>query len=212
MSQVLTRTGLANAKTILEVGSGSGRFTFHLIRKGLRLTAFDFSEEMLTCLSQAAQRQALNHGQLLVKSGDITKAGELFGVEQFDTIIGFFLLHHLEDARLALKALRGILKKGGELIFIEPNRLNPLFLAQVFFFRDMTWQGEKGTFRHGAWDYRDCMEEAGYTNVEIRKFGFFPPQILDKFSITLKLEKQLEKVPLVKVFLPFLLITARKPF
>jgi hypothetical protein len=106
--------------------------------------------------------------------------------------------------------LRRSLKTGGAIIFVEPNRLNPLFLAQILFCKDMTWKGEKGTFRYGAAGYRRCLENCGYTAIVINKFGFFPPQILDNFPFMLKIEKWIEKIPLVKIFLPFLLISAKK--
>lgn len=210
VNEVLARTGLRSAKNILEVGCGSGRFTLHLVRKGLHLTALDFSEEQLNNLTQAAQQLVLEPDQLLLRSGDISEAEKLFKRQQFDSIIGFFFLHHLENIPAALKSLGRILRKGGEVIFVEPNRLNILFLAQIFLCKDMTWKAEKGTFRCGVLRYRHCLEDSGYTATEITKFGFFPPQLLDKFPLMLQIEKWIEKVPLTKIFLPFLLIRGKK--
>lgn len=211
VNEVLELTGLNTATKILEVGCGSGRFTLHLVRKGLCVSALDSSVDMLDNLRRVVQELALNPDQLLLRSGDVSEAEALFKRQQFDSIIGFFFLHHLGDIRSGLKSLSRILRTGGKMIFIEPNRLNPLFLAQIFFCQDMTWKGEKGTFRYGLSGYRHCFEDCGYTEIEIRKFGFFPPQILDKLPSMLQVEKWLEKVPLVKIFLPFLLISAKKP-
>ncbi|HEV8344404.1 MAG TPA: class I SAM-dependent methyltransferase [Candidatus Binatia bacterium] len=208
--EVLKHTGLSAGKKLLEVGCGSGRFTLHLIRKGLSLTALDLSAEQLDNLRQASRQFGLKTDPLVVQTGDLSTAAELFKGQEFDGIIGFFILHHLEDIRSGLQSLRQILRNGGAMIFIEPNRLNPLFLAQLFFCKDMTWRGEKGTFRHGVSGYRRCFEDSGYTEIGVEKFGFFPPQILDKFPLMLRIEKWLEKVPFVKIFLPFLLITAKK--
>lgn len=211
VDKVLDLTGLSTARKILEVGCGPGRFTLHLVHKGLCLTALDFSEELLNHLRQVTHQVTLKPDHLVLRSGDIYKTEGLFNREEFDGIIGFFFLHHLEDIRLGLKSLSRILKKGGEVIFVEPNRLNPLFLAQIFLCKDMTWKAEKGTFRHGVSDYRQCFEDCGYTEFEIEKFGFFPPQLLDKFPMMLRIEKRLEKFPFVKILLPFLLIRAKKP-
>jgi 2-polyprenyl-3-methyl-5-hydroxy-6-metoxy-1,4-benzoquinol methylase len=208
--EVLKHPGLSTGKKFLEVGCGSGRFTLHLIRKGLSLTVLDLSAEQVDNLRQASRQLGLKTELLAVQIGDLSTASELFKGQEFDAIIGFFILHHLEDIRTSLQSLRGILRNGGAMIFVEPNRLNPLFAAQIFFCKDMTWRGEKGTFRYGASGYRHCFEDSGFTEIEIRKFGFFPPQILDKFPLMLGIEKRLESVFFMKIFLPFLLISAKK--
>ena len=210
VDEVLKHTGLSPDKKLLEVGCGSGRFTLHLVRKGLSLTGLDLSAEQLNNLRQAAEQLGLKTDLLAVQTGEISAAAELFKGQEFDGVTGFFVLHHLEDIWSGLKSLRRTVRTGGVIVFIEPNRLNPLFLAQIFFCKDMTWRGEKGTFRYGVSGYRRCFEESGYTEIEIRKFGFFPPQILDNFPFMLRIEKWLETVPFVKIFLPFLLISAKK--
>lgn len=210
VNELFKHANLTPGKRILEVGCGSGRFTLHLTYKGLNLTALDFSEEQLNKLRKTSQQLGLNADQLSIQTGDITTSTNPFEGDLFDCILGFFFLHHLEDIRSSLKSLNRMLKNGGEVIFIEPNRLNPLFFAQIFFCKDMTWRDEKGTFRYGAQGYTSCLEDSGYCEIKIRKFGFFPPQILDKFPSMLRIEKRLEKFPLVKIFLPFLLIRAKK--
>jgi 2-polyprenyl-3-methyl-5-hydroxy-6-metoxy-1,4-benzoquinol methylase len=210
VDEVLKQAGLNTKKKILEVGCGSGRFTLHLVRKGLSVTGLDLSAEQLQNLKEAAKQLELNMELLGVQTGEISACDVLFGKEEFDRIMGFFILHHLEDVGSDLQCLRRALQAGGAITFVEPNRLNPLFLAQIFFCKDMTWTGEKGTFRYGVSGYRRCLEDAGYTEIEIKKFGFFPPQVLDNFPFMLSAEKWLEKIPLLKIFLPFLLISAKK--
>jgi 2-polyprenyl-3-methyl-5-hydroxy-6-metoxy-1,4-benzoquinol methylase len=210
VDEVLKRSGLNADKKLLEVGCGSGRFTLHLIRKGLSVTGLDLSAEQLNNLKQAAEQLVFPADRLAVQTGEISATDALFREQEFDGVTGFFILHHLEDIQSDLKSLRRSLKTGGAIIFVEPNRLNPLFLAQILFCKDMTWKGEKGTFRYGAVGYRRCLENCGYTEIVIKKFGFFPPQILDNFPFMLKIEKWLEKIPFVKIFLPFLLIRAKR--
>jgi 2-polyprenyl-3-methyl-5-hydroxy-6-metoxy-1,4-benzoquinol methylase len=208
--EVLKHAGLGAGKKLLEVGCGSGRFTLHLIRKGLSLTVLDLSAVQLDNLSEASRQLGLEAELLVMQTGDLSTASELFKGQEFDGIIGFFILHHLEDIRTGLQSLRGVLRNGGAMIFVEPNRLNPLFLAQIFFCKDMTWRGEKETFRYGVSGYRRCFADSGFTAITVRKFGFFPPQILDKFPLMLRIEKWLENVPFIRIFLPFMLISAKK--
>jgi 2-polyprenyl-3-methyl-5-hydroxy-6-metoxy-1,4-benzoquinol methylase len=207
VAEVLKQAGLENHARILEVGCGSGRFTLHLARQGLSVTGLDLSPEQLQNLVAAAKSQGLD---LAIKAGEISASGTLFRGKEFDGVAGFFILHHLEDVRDDLASLGCALKIGGRISFVEPNRWNPLFPLQITCCKDMTWKGEKGTFRYGPSGYRRCLEEAGYTDVEIKTFGFFPPQVLDNFPFALRIEKWIEKLPFVKFFLPFLLMTARK--
>ena len=114
VNEVLARTEMSPDKKVLEVGCGSGRFTLHLVQKGLSITALDFSEELLDKLEQMSRHLGLEANQLRVQAGDIAASTQLFNGEVFDSIIGMFFLHHLEDLKSGLKSLHGILKGGGE--------------------------------------------------------------------------------------------------
>jgi len=181
VSVVLARTGLSPDKNILEVGCGSGRFTLHLVQNGLRITALDFSEELLEKLEQVARHLGLEANQLRVQAGDISTSTELFNGEEFDSIIGILFLHHLEDLRSGLKSLHRILKSGGDVIFVELNRLNLLFLAQIFLCQDMTWRGEKGTFRYGVSATTKASGTLAILRMRLGNSGFSRPRSLTNF-------------------------------
>ena len=66
------------------------------------------------------------------------------------------------------------------MIFVEPNRRNPLFLFQVLCCPDMAWSEEHGMFTLGRSRIRSSFVSAGMSMPNIETFGWFPPEILDR--------------------------------
>jgi hypothetical protein len=95
--------------------------------------------------------------------------------------------------------------------FVEPNRRNPLFLAQVACCADMSWAEEKGMFRLSARRVESAFDAAGLEPAPTRRFGFFPPQVVNRFAAARRLEARLEAARLLRPVLPFLLLGARRP-
>jgi hypothetical protein len=109
-----------------------------------------------------------------------------------------------------LGVLRSVLAAGGRMAFVEPNRRNPLFLAQVACCRDMSWREERGMFRLSARGVNAAFRELGLRPRETGYFGFFPPQIVN-LAPGFALEKRLERIGLLKPILPMLLLSAEAP-
>ncbi len=189
---------------ILEVGCGSGRFTFPLLHQNsnLKITGLDFSEKLLKELNTLKLR---NVKTLL---GDVDEINKLTK-EKFNKIIGFYILHHLPDLENSLKSLRKVTKGGTQVAFVEPNPLNLLYYPQPFISKNMSWHEEKGFMKLKKKFLEEQFKKAGYKDLKIHKFGFFPPFIMNrKWGIIL--DNTLEKSP-IKTFLPFQLITATIP-
>jgi len=189
---------------ILEVGCGSGRFTLPLLHhnSNLKITGVDFSEKLLKELNTLKLR---NVKTLL---GDIDEINKLTK-ERFNKIIGFYILHHLPNLEKSLRSLKKVAKGGTQVAFVEPNPLNLLYYPQPFISKNMSWHEEKGFIKLKKKFLEDQFKKAGYKDLKINKFGFFPPFILNR-KWGLLLDNSLEKLP-VKTFLPFQLITARIP-
>lgn len=197
---------------VLEVGCGAGRFSIPLLQRlGGELTTFDLSEPLLEQLRRhLSGLDRTTSARCRVVSGDIHHLEESIGAGQFDAAIGFFFLHHLDDLQGALANMRMALRPGGRMFFIEPNRRNPLFLLQVLCCPDMTWRDERGMFTLGQRRIREAFAAAGLSAPRIETFGWFPPQILDRWPRTLRLEKRIEGMQACKPILPFRLISSRR--
>lgn len=202
--RLAVQVNLNSTDKILEVGCGAGRFTLPLlhINSQFKITGLDFSEKLIKELNSLKLK---NVKTLL---GDIDEVNKLTN-EKFNKIIGFYILHHLPDLEKSLQSLKKVAGKNASVAFVEPNPLNLLYYPQPFISKNMSWNEEKGFLKLKKSFLEKSFGKAGYKDLKIQKFGFFPPFIVNrKFGILL--DNTFEKSPL-KTFLPFQLITARIP-
>jgi len=107
LEAVAVKTILKNKKfdKTLEIGSGTGKNTQWLARKSGKLTAVDFSEEML---SIAKQKNNLPH--IHFQQADITKP---WPFKKVDLIVCSLVLEHIENLSFIFKQAFKTLKHGG---------------------------------------------------------------------------------------------------
>lgn len=98
---------------ILDVGSGNGTFSWYFQKYSDRIVGIDNSEFLLK--SNPCQLKAIADAYQLP-----------FADNQFDIVFEANLLHHLDRPDAAIKEMSRCSNE--YLIFIEPNRYNPLML------------------------------------------------------------------------------------
>jgi SAM-dependent methyltransferase len=194
----LVRFGeLSEGERVLEVGCGMGRYTFDLAGRGLQVEGLDLSEELLR------RFRAFDDGRydIALHCADILAPPP--GLEgRFDAVVGFFTLHHLHDLPASFRAMGGLLRPGGRIVFLEPNPLNVLYYIQMLAVPGMSWQGDKGILRMRPQIVFGAMADAGLTAVSLRRFGFFPSFVTNR-RFGARAEDALQAVPLWRRFLPF---------
>jgi SAM-dependent methyltransferase len=94
---------------ILEVGSGSGRFTEQVASTGATVVSVDYSRAVDANYALNGHRQ-----NVLITQGDIYKLP--LREEFFDRVFCFGVLQHTPNPRKAFMALRRCLKAGGNLV------------------------------------------------------------------------------------------------
>ncbi len=104
-------------KKVLEIGCGTGEFTKRIAQTGADITAVDISPDLLEIARETTPNVNV--------SFHIQNVGKLdFEDGSFDVVIGSSILHHL-DLNPAIKEIYRVLKRGGGIVFTEPNMLNP---------------------------------------------------------------------------------------
>jgi hypothetical protein len=103
--------------------------------------------------------------------------------------------------------MRGLVKDGGRIVFLEPNPLNPLYYVQMLVVPGMSWNGDKGILEMRPATLSRAAETAGLHRPAVARFGFFPPFVVNR-SFGPRLEGLLERFPLWRSFLPFQLFRA----
>ncbi len=194
---------------VLEVGAGFGRFTFHLLEHCESVVALDLTPAALSTLEEVRDRREIDAARCSTLAADIDALAPDAFDESFDCVVGFFLLHHLPDYSRSIATLSRLLKPAGRIGFLKPNRLNPLFLAQVAACSDMTWAEEKGMFALSRRGVESAYRRAGLEDLRTETAGFFPPQVLNNIPVSRDLEARLERIKPLHPLLPFLLMSAR---
>jgi SAM-dependent methyltransferase len=196
---------------VLELGAGFGRFTFNLLEHCGSVVAVDISERALADLDRARVERGIDNERCRTLLADVDEISEEELGGPVDFVVGFFLLHHLSDFPRSIERVARLVGPGGGIGFLEPNRRNPLFLAQVMCCPDMDWKSERGMFRLRRSVVMEAYRDAELTAVETTTFGMFPPQILNRIPWTRRLEEVIESKSALSAWLPFLLMTARAP-
>ncbi|MDO9170071.1 MAG: methyltransferase domain-containing protein [Methylobacter sp.] len=98
---------------ILEVGVGTGK-NFDYYPKDVRITAIDFSEQML---KQAVGKRDRKNIPVELELMDIQSLS--FADNSFDTVIGSFVFCSVPSAVKGLKELYRVCKPGGQVLLLE---------------------------------------------------------------------------------------------
>jgi ubiquinone/menaquinone biosynthesis C-methylase UbiE len=108
---------------VLDLGCGSGIFTYLLSRRGLDAAGLDISPKLLDLARK-------NYPALTFVEGDVEALP--FADGSADGVLLSGVVHHLpEPARCAAEVFR-VLKPGGRFMAFDPNRLNPF----MYLYRD----------------------------------------------------------------------------
>lgn len=111
---------------ILDAACGSGWLSEYFARLGYDVTGIDISPQLIEiCEERIATLLPLDHEQKIRCRFRIHDLERSALDEQFDAIICYDAMHHLEDAAAALKHLAAMLPLGGLLFILEGNRPAP---------------------------------------------------------------------------------------
>jgi 2-polyprenyl-3-methyl-5-hydroxy-6-metoxy-1,4-benzoquinol methylase len=194
---------------VLEVGAGQGRFTFELAHHVDSLIATDLSIKELRLLRGYVHSfRTQNIQTRLYDLLDTTH-----GRHRYDSVVGFFVLHHLprERLRVVVKGISSHLRRGGSMCFIEPNNLYPFHVAEWLFVKDMEWYVEKGIYTNYLGMFKRALREEGFAIRKFQKFGFLPPPLINRIPGLTKIDDFVNQIPIIRqVACPFVLIVASK--
>ena len=191
-------------ESILEIGAGCGLWTRHLssVTRGENpITAAYFNDEL-------APTQPVPNARF-VKVEDLARD---LPPASFDYVLGTTILcHNAYDYNL--QAIYRLLKPGGQLLFFEPNFLNP----QVAIKNSISWIGRRAGHAHcqiGMRKYRlmKTASQQGFTEIDILPFDIIHPLTPGKMVHALQSSAfVLEHAPLLRDLCGTLSIWARKP-
>lgn len=194
---------ITEGKKVLEIGCGTGVFTEKMGRTGAEIIAIDISPELI---ERAREKDVSSNVQFEVMN--VEKMD--FPDNNFDSVVGSSILHHLNIEKAFLEIGR-VLKKGGRVAFTEPNMMNPQIMIQKNIKPIKRWLGdspeETAFFR---WSIVKMLGDSGFCDISVQPFDFlhpFTPAPL--IPIVDKVGQIAERLPILREIAGSLLIQAK---
>lgn len=156
---------IAESDLILEIGCGTGRFSRLLRRISDRLVSTDFSMSMIQQGLGAAPYQVRADSQALPFDDGV-----------FDVCVGVTTFSYIPDKKMALKAIKLVLKPKGRIILIDMDRRSPIFLFSRMIY------GKLRNKNHQEWVLKESsfpfttklLESEGFRIIEGQNLSFVP--------------------------------------
>lgn len=133
--------GDVKGKSVLEVGCGTGKLSVYLATQGATVTATDFTKNALENTRELA---AYNNVADRVRLEQVDGLDLASLNEEYDLVVGRFVLHHIEPFDQFVDVLHTVIKKGGRGVFMENNAQNPFLM-----FARKNVAGKMGIPRYG---------------------------------------------------------------
>ncbi|TSC74949.1 MAG: type 12 methyltransferase [Parcubacteria group bacterium Gr01-1014_44] len=202
---------LENIK-VLEIGCGTGELADRLAKKIQgQVIATDLCRPFIE-----KARHNFSHSGVIYEVKDFNKEDDLKWLQEqgpFDYIIGDGILHHLYDKLdLALANLNLLLKKGGRIVFWEPNIWNPYcrLIFKVPVLRKLAHL-EPQEMAFGKRFIDQKLKKASFDDRQISYRDFLLPNTPAPLVNTLIATGNfMEKIPLLNMLSQSVLISARK--
>lgn len=159
-------------RSALDAATGTGGHALNLARTGIRVTAFDESEEMLTVARRKAQEAELAIDFRLASLNERLP----FGAEQFDLVTCTLALCHVPNLAAAVQEFARVLRSGGCLLLTD---FHPDSVAHGW--KTIFWEGHirytLPNYPYRRADYVDAVVAAGFSDERVLDIPFreIPP-------------------------------------
>lgn len=154
--------------TIIDVGCGTGDYTFLLARRGYRMIGVDLSPRSIEVASEKVAALGLHDVSFTVADAE-TLVGVPDGAA--DGVVSFSALRYVPGVGLALRAIRRVLRPGGCAVLDFPNRYCPWFRLLKNRFGVETHIHDH---HYSVGQVVTLMREAGFDEVQARTILFTP--------------------------------------
>lgn len=201
---------LPKGSRVIELGSGYGRFVLQLLKKGYEVTAVDISKESLDILLSHARENSIEKKLTILKS-NFSKPEFANAYDGAYCISTFHLLAGTEEKRIQIFSnLVRAVKKGGTIVVIEPNPLNPFYYPFYWFSNQVSWEIEKTFMKSSEFNLKRIFKKLGLEKIEISYMGFLPNRFINSIESIKYLNNLVNLLPILNKFSSFIYIRGEK--
>lgn len=153
---------------ILEVGCGTGDYTFLLARMGFKMTGVDLSPKSIEAAREKATLLGLESVSLVMSDAEDLREISDAAV---DGVVSFSTLRYVPDLKRALRAIWRVLRPGGVAVVDFPNRYCPWFTLLKNHFGV---ENHIHDHQYSAHEIVRLAGDAGFEEVAVRRILFTP--------------------------------------
>ena len=118
-NEVIALFGNLEGKTVMDLGAGSGYFTFRLANHGAHVIAADVNDEFQESIQEKLGKEDLKELRNKIELRKVPYDSPMLQREEVDGILLVNTYHHIDDRIQYMKnALPGI-KKGGRVVIVD---------------------------------------------------------------------------------------------
>ena len=150
--EVIKLMGDITNMDVMEIGSGTGYFSFKLQEKGARVIAADVDERFQLYIQQKRDSLGISPEELSLRKVPYDSPNLKDGEIDWALIVNTY--HHIEDRKEYLKKIKKGLKEGGRLMVVD-------------FFKKETPVGPPVEMKLSYIKVKNEMQDAGFTNVVV---------------------------------------------
>ncbi|NJD04897.1 MAG: class I SAM-dependent methyltransferase [Methylococcaceae bacterium] len=123
--EVIDLLGNIHAKTVLDLGAGTGYFSVRLARHGAKVIAADVDKRFLDFIQTRAKAEGTDGGQVITRLIPYDNPG--LSAAEVDAVLMVDVYHHIENRPAYFAKLRAGMKPGAPLLIVDfhPNKNNP---------------------------------------------------------------------------------------
>ena len=151
-AKVLDYLGDLEGKTVMDIGSGSGYFSFRLQQAGARVICADVDERFLDYIAQ--KRDSLGIDASWMETRKIPYTSSSLKTGEADMVIIVDTYHHIDNRIAYFEEVRRGLKPGGNLVVID------------FFKRELP-VGPSVDHKISKEEVMEELQQAGYTSLAL---------------------------------------------
>jgi len=151
--KVMQYIGDVNGKTIMDLGAGTGYFTFRLVETGAKVIAADVDDRFLNYMKQKAD--SLNIGNK-IELRKVPYDSPDLQPDEIDKLLIVNTYHHIDNRNEYFKKVKNGLKTNGEAIIID-------------FFKKKQKIGPPKRYCVSADEVVEELKDAGFTAFEVEK-------------------------------------------
>lgn len=191
--------------TFIELGCGDGRYIIPLLQNGYQVAGVDFASQAIKSLERRAEQLKLQK-KLTTITDDFSKENKKYK-EKYD--IGYmastyYMLAETPQKRLKIfQSFLKTIKKGGKIVILDPNPLNPLFYPYYLFHPQVVWKIEKNFIYSNRWNMTQIMKKSKLKNIKVVPYGYLPGFLINKTDSVKHFNAFMSSIPLINLFSTF---------